>query len=177
MLSRLKRLPWRVIVPWTLFVMAVAAAVTFGLLWNDFRLEDERRAEVEAEATEFVHALTNFSAETIDVDAARIKSFAVGDFAEEVEAFFGEDAAAAIKQAEAESSGEIESLFIQSLNDEEASVFGVVSATITNSVATDPQTDLLRLEVGMIQTTDGWKVNRVEIFEAPGAGPPVPSVP
>lgn len=175
MFSRLKRLPWRVIIPWTLFVIAAAGAVTFGLLWNELRVEDERREEVEAAAAEFVHALTNFSAETIDVDAARIRSFAVGDFAEEVEAFFGEEATAAIKQAEAESTGEIESLFIQSIDDEEASVFGVVSETITNSVATDPQTDILRLEVGMIKTTDGWKVNRVEIFQAPGTGPPLPA--
>ena len=175
MFSRLKRLPWRVIIPWTLVVITAAAAVTFGLLWNDLRAEDEQRAEVRSAAAEFVSALTNFSSATIDVDAARIKSFAVGDFAEEVDTFFGEEATAAIKEAEAESTGEIESLFVQSMDEDEASVFGVVSETITNSVATDPQTDLLRLEVGMIKTADGWKVNRVEIFQAPGTGVPVPA--
>lgn len=175
MFSRLKRLPWRVIIPWTMFLLAAAAAVTLGLLWNELRVEDEQRAEVRSAATEFVTALTNFSSETIDVDATRIKSFAVGDFAEEVDVFFGEEATDAIKEAQAESSSEIESLFVQSMDEDEASVFSVVSTTITNSVATDPQTDLVRLEVGLIETADGWKVNRVEIFEAPGTGPPLPA--
>lgn len=175
MFSRLKRLPWRVIVPWTMFVFAATSAVTFGLLWNELRVEDEQRTEVRSAATDFVLALTNFSSETIDVDATRIKSFAVGDFADEVDVFFGEDATAAIKEAQAESSSEIESLFIQSVDEDEASVFGVVSTTITNSVATEPQTDLVRLEVGLIETAQGWKVNRVEIFEAPGTGPPLPA--
>lgn len=175
MLSRLKRLPWRVIIPWALFVLAAAGAVTFGLLWNELQTEEERREEVLETASGFVTALTNFSAETIDVDAARIKSLAVGDFSEEVDAFFGEEAIAAIKEAEARSVGEIESLFIQSLDEDEASVFGVVTETITNSVATDPRTDILRLEVGMINTSDGWKVNRVDIFQAPGTGAPLPA--
>jgi hypothetical protein len=175
MFSRLRRLPWRVIIPWTLFVLTAAAAVTFGIQWNDYRVAEERRDEVEEAASGFVTALTNFSASTIDVNATRIKSFAVGDFAEEVDTFFGEEAIAAIKEAEAESTGQIESLFIQEITDDEASVFGVVSETITNSVATDPRTDILRLEVGMIKTSSGWKVNRVDVFQAPGAGAPLPA--
>lgn len=175
MFSRLKRLPWRVIIPWTLVLLTGAAAVTFGILWNDLRAEGEKLDEVEAAAAEFVTALTNFSASTIDVDAARIRSLAVGDFAEEVDTFFGEEAIAAIKEAEATSIGEIESLFVQSLDEDEASIFGVVSETITNSVATQPRTDILRLEAGMIRTPDGWRVNRVDIFQAPGTGPPLPA--
>lgn len=166
---RIKGLPWRVIIPWTLFVLATTAAVTFGLLWQQGDAPDAERAEVEKAARGFVTALTNFSADTIELDATEIRSFAVGDFAEEAETFFGEEAIAAIKDAQAESIGKIESLFIQDISEDQASVFGVVSETVTNATLTDPRSDILRLEVGMIKTASGWKVNRVDVFQAPGA--------
>jgi len=175
MLGRIRRLPWRFIVPWFLFVLATGAAVTFAVLWQQEVSEDRQVDEVTDAARSFVHALTNFSSETIDADAARIKAFAVGEFSEEAETFFGERAVAAIREAQATSEGEIEALFLQSVDDEQASVFAVVSATVSNQGLTEPRTDTLRLEVGMIKTASGWKVNRVDVFQSPGGGvvPPV----
>jgi Mce-associated membrane protein len=155
-------------VPWTLFVLALGAAVTFLILWQEAETNDSEREEVTAAATEFIEALTNFSADTIDEDAERIRSFAVGDFEEEVDTFFGDRAIAAIKEADATSSGEIEEIFTQSLDEEEASIFAVVTETITNAATTEPRTDTLRLEVGLIKTGSGWKVQSVEVFQSPG---------
>jgi Mce-associated membrane protein len=168
LLRRIRALPWRLIVPWTLFVIAAAAAITFVILWQEAETEDSGRQDVVETAGDFVLALTNFSADTIDDDAEQIRSFAVGDFEEEVDTFFGPRAVAAIKEAEATSTGEIEEIFIQSLDDEEASVFAVVSETITNAASTEPRTDTLRLEIGMIETGSGWKIERVEVFQSPG---------
>lgn len=173
MLHRIRKLPWRFIVPWAAFALAVAAAVTFGVLWQQGVAEEDQRDEVTEVARSFVSALTNFSAATIDVDATEIKSYAVGDFKEEVETFFGAEAIAALKEAEAESTGEIQALFLQSLDEEEASVFGVVEQSIANNSLNEPRTDTLRLEVGLIETSEGWKVNRVDIFQSPGSGLPI----
>jgi hypothetical protein len=155
-------------VPWTLFVFALGAAVTFLILWQEAETADSEDEEVIAAATDFVTALTNFSADTIDADAEKIRSFAVGDFEEEVNTFFGPRAIEAIKEADATSSGEIEEIFIQSLDEEEASVFVVVTETITNASTTEPRTDTLRLEVSLIKTGSGWKVGNVEVFQSPG---------
>ena len=154
--------------PWTLFVIAAGAAITFLILWQEAETRENEQEEVLETATAFIEALTNFSADTIDEDAERIKSFAVGDFEEEVDTFFGPRAVEAIKQAEATSVGEIQELFIQSIDEDEASVFAVVSETITNASTTEPRTDTLRLEVGLIKTGSGWKVNDVEVFQSPG---------
>lgn len=179
MAPRWTRLPWRAALPWALFVLALGAAITFGILWQQAVQEDARRAEVTEEAQRFILALTNFSAETIEEDAARIQSYAVGDFAEEAERFFGDEAIAAIREAQATSTGEIERIFVQSLEDDQASVFAVVSETITNIAVEEPRTDTLRLEVGMIETSSGWRVNRVDVFQAPGTtvAPGVPAPP
>lgn len=155
--------------PWVLSALAFAAALVFFLLWQQERSDVREREEMARRASSFVVALTNFSAATIEEDAARIKAFAVGDFAEEADAFFGDEAIAAIKEAEAVSEGEIESLFVQELEGDSGSVFAVVSETVTNAERAQPQTETLRLEVGMIKTSAGWKVDRVEILQSPGS--------
>jgi hypothetical protein len=160
----------RAVVPWVVALLAGAAAVTFFLLWRGLEAEAASRDEVTAVARDFVTTLTNFSHETIESDVEEIRSFAVGEFAEEADTFFGADGVAAIREAQATSEGRIESLFVQALDSDEASVFAVVTETIANALTDEPQTDVLRLEVGMIETDDGWKVNRVEVFQAPGGG-------
>lgn len=177
MLARLRGLPWRHLAPWILFVLAVTAAATFGFLWQKALAEEREREEVAAAAREFVLALTNFSAETIEEDAARIRSFAVGDFEREAETFFGEEAIEAIRESEGGSSGRIDELFVQSVGEDQASVFAVVSETVTNRALEEPRTDTLRVEVGMILTPNGWRVNRVDIFQAPGTTVPLPGAP
>jgi hypothetical protein len=51
-----------------------------------------------------------------------------------------------------------------------ATVFGVVRETIVNKTLPAPRVDLLRIELGMIETPEGWRVSSVEILQSPGAG-------
>lgn len=165
-----RSLPWRFILPWTLFAIAAAFAILFGMLWlQDVREEDELD-EVRATAQRFALALTNFSADTIDEDVEEIKAFATGTFAEEVDTFFGPEAVDAIEEADASSTGEVRGLFVQDHDDGRASVFAVVDETIQNTVLDDPQSDILRLEMGLTRTDGDWKIDRVDIFQAPGSG-------
>lgn len=161
--------------PWVLFALALAAAVAFATLWRvAARRADEterERAEVVGAATRFLGALTNFSAATISRDVAEIRSFAVGDFAAQVRQFFGPQAVAAIREANAKSTGRVQSVFVQSLDGTSASVFGVVNETVTNANSPLPRSEILRLDVEMIDTTAGWRVNRVEILQSPAEGP------
>lgn len=170
MIAALKRLA-----PWIVALIALGAAVTFFALWQKERGDDREVADMRSQATRFVEALTNFSADTIEADAQRIKSFAVGDFADEADAFFGERAIEALKEAEATSEGDVQSVFVQSLEGDTGSVFAVVNETVSNSQRTQAQTDIIRLEIGMIKTSSGWKVNRVDVLQSPGAPLPAPT--
>lgn len=161
--SRIARSPW---LPWGLFVAALVAAIVFLLLWSGERGEDHRRAEVEATASDFLVALTNFSADTIETDVAEIRSFAVGEFADEVDQTFGEERLSLIRESEARSNGEVRSVAVQTLSGSTASVFGVVDETIENNATPAPRTEVLRLEIEMIETSEGWRVSRVEILQS-----------
>lgn len=157
------------ILPWTLLALTAAAAATFGLLWNQDRAEDDRRAQLETTAEDFVVALTNFSSSTIARDVEEIQAFAAGRFEEEVGDLFSDATIQAIEEADASSTAEIEAVFVQRLDENDASVFAVASVTIENTRIDEPRTDIVRMEIGMIETADGWRVDSVELFQSPGA--------
>ena len=158
------------VAPWAVAAVAVAAAVTFAVLWIDARGAARQQEEVAGSAREFLQALTNFSPQTIEQDVEEIRSFAVGQFAEEVESTFSEERIQAIRESEAVSTGRVQSVFLQSLEGTTASVFAVVRQTIINRSLPAPRVDILRVDLGMIETADGWRVNSVEILQSPGTG-------
>ncbi|MBI4259704.1 MAG: hypothetical protein HY658_03965 [Actinobacteria bacterium] len=167
----------RPLLPWALFALALATAALFAYLWWSSEGVERRRAEVTRQSRAFALSLTNFSAATIEADVERIRSYAVGDFADEVEVFFGPDAVAAIREADAESRGEVVSLFVQEIEGDTAGVFAVIRQTVTNRSAPEPRVEVVRFDIGLIETTEGWKVNRVEVLQTrdpssvlPGSG-------
>jgi len=160
---------------WALFLIAIGFDVVFFILWrgavsdrDQARQVERERAVVADTATTFLDALTNFKGSTISEDVDRIRSFAVGDFADQVDRFFSAKAMDALRKARAESVGQVQAVFVESLSGDTASVFAVVQETITNASTTAPKPQTLRIELQMIKTGDGWKVNRVDILQTPG---------
>lgn len=157
--------------PWFLLALALIAAATFGSLWQEASSKEDAEDELRAQATEFIQDLTSVSADTAEADAEAIKEWAVGDFGDEAEVFYGQEAIDAVVEAEATTEGDIEELFVQSLSDGEGSVFAVVNYTVTNAGTDEPKTDTIRLSIEMIESEGGWKVNSVRLLESPGTSP------
>jgi hypothetical protein len=151
--------------PWALFLLALAAAGAFAYLWQTSVRSEAASSELRTEARGFVVALTTFGSETIEDDVERIRSFATGSFAEEVDELFGPETITAIEKAEATSTGRVEEIFVQNVDAKSASVFAVVSEEVTNKNMDGPRTDIVRIEVGLVRLNDAWKINRVELFQ------------
>ena len=155
--------------PWVLAaVFLVTTLVNWWLLRNE-RHDDARAETVQTTSRDFLHALTTFSAKTIDGDVQRIKSYALGDFASQAEQTFSPARIAQIKSAKVQIAGDLRSVFTEDISGSEATVFGVVDETVSNVSSPTLRADVLRVELGLIQTTDGWKVNSVNILQSPGA--------
>lgn len=169
-LTSLRRLGRGRALPWAAAALSLAAAATFGALWWGERADEARRADAEAAAGGFLHALTNFDAATIEADVEEIRGYAIGQFADEVEDTFSTDRLAAIRESRASSTGEIRSLFVQELGEDTATVFAVVDETVANATSPLPREDVLRIEIELIETAEGWKVGRVEILQSPAGG-------
>ena len=76
-----------------------------------------------------------------------------------------------LRKANAKSTGRVRSVFVESLAGGTASVFSLVSESVTNSTNTSPRSEVVRIDVQMIDTKNGWKVNRVDILQSPGTSP------
>jgi hypothetical protein len=62
-------------------------------------------------------------------------------------------------------------VFVESLSGGSATVFGVVDEAVSNAAQPAARTELIRIDIEMIETTQGWKVNRVDILQSPGQTP------
>ncbi len=156
--------------PWALFVLALAAAVVFAVAWRGAQGRERERTEVASVATQFLQALTNFGGPTIDRDVAEIRSYAIGDFASQVATFFDDATVSALRAANAVSVGHVQSVFIESLSGDTAEAFGVVNETLSNT-STAAHPEVLRVDVEMVKTSSGWKVDRVTLLQSPGGFP------
>ncbi len=158
------------LLPWGLFVVAAALALVFALLWHRSQAGEHRAAEVKFTSTRFLQALTNFRGDSIDSDVADIRSFAVGDFANQIQTFFNSGTMDALRKAKAVSTGTIRSVFVESANDSSASVFAVVDESV-GTTSGNAQSEVVRIHLDMIDTAGGWKVSRVEILQSPSQNP------
>ncbi len=166
---RFRRLTTGRVLPWVLAVVFLGTTLTNWWWLRNERRHDAQVDTVETTARSFLSALTNFSGNTIQTDVGRIRSYAVGDFAQQVEQTFSSTRIDQIRRAGVISKSSVRSVSVESLSGDEAALFGVVDETVTNGTTTSPRTDVLRAEIGMIDTSSGWKVNSVDILQTPGA--------
>ena len=166
--SGLRRLRTTRALPWVLAVVFLGTTLA-----NWWWLRDERRHTAQADAVEatarsFLTTLTNFSATTIENDVRRIRNYAVGGFAQQVDQTFSSTKIDQIKKAKVVSKSTIRSVFVESVTGDQATVFSVIDETVTNATTASPRTDEIRAEIGMIDTSSGWKVDSVNILQTPG---------
>jgi hypothetical protein len=151
-------------------VVFLAATVAFAFLWLGARGGDEREAEVLSTSRRFLVALTNFSGETIERDVQEIRALGVGQFSQELDETFSESFVANLRENRGVSAGQVEEVYVQSLEGSTATVFGVVTQTLDNDSLPAPRVEILRAEVQLIETPDGWRVSSVSALQSPGAG-------
>jgi Mce-associated membrane protein len=151
-------------------VLGVLGTALFAGLWISDKRADQGQAAMEAKGEEFLLALTNFDAATVDEDFDDLVSLGSGDFASEADQFFGSDVREALKEVQASSRGEVRDLYVQSFSGDRGRVFGVVDQTIANNRFPQPQADQLRVELTLEHVDGDWHVSDVLVLEAPNSG-------
>lgn len=153
---------------WALPALAVVlalAAGAFGFLWQQEVRENAAREEVAEVAERFTQNLITFDYRTIDADIERIREDATGSFQGELDVAFRGDIEAfreALREARAESSGSVLGSIVQSLEADTAGVLVVADQRIQNEETPEPRTIPRRIELTLVETSEGWKVDRVE---------------
>jgi hypothetical protein len=150
-------------------ILGVIGTLVFAGLWIGDKRADQGQRAMEAKGEEFLLALTNFDAATLDEDFDNLVALGAGDFASEADQFFGSDVREALREVQASSRGEVRDIYVQSFSGDRGRVFGVVDQTIANNRFPQPQADQLRVELTLEHTDGDWHVTDVLVLEAPNS--------
>ena len=164
---------WRRALPWALAVLGLVGTLVFGHAWASQNARTGQEAQVRTVSSDFLLALTNFDAKNVDADFTRIQGYATGDFAKQSNQFFGSTIRQQLEAALASSRGQVRSLYVQSLSDGQASVYGVVDQTYVNDKMSSPSADQLDIVTDLTDGSSGWKISDVTVLNDPtttGAG-------
>lgn len=163
-----------------LAVVAIAGLVGTAVFWSKWHALQNRagaQTAVTTTATDFLKALTNFDASTIDADFNRVEGYAVGNFKTQAAQFFSTDVRKALAKVQAVSRGQIRDLYVESLKGDRASVYASVDQTIANINFKAPEQDELRIVVNMTKSAQGWRVSDVTVLQAPAVPTPGAAAP
>lgn len=162
------------------FVVAVIAAVAcalaavgFGLAWSNLNGRQQAADQVQAVSRAFVLDLTNLTPGTVDTRINDLLAASTGTFARQATSFFNSGNPPVRQQlvtAKAEEQGQIRSLAVESVNGSTASTFAVVDLSYRNDKITQLQSDVLRLELSLVDTAKGWKVAEVTVLNGSTGG-------
>jgi Mce-associated membrane protein len=157
-----------------LAVLALAGLFGTVFFWSRYHTLADRNSQQKAvvkTSTDFLVALFNFQASTVDADFARVESFATGDFRSQLAQFLSTDIRKALAEKQAVSRGQIRALYVQSLAGNEAVVYADVDQTIANLSFRAPEQDEVRLVLNLSKTSAGWRISDVTVEQAP----PIPT--
>lgn len=167
---------------WIAWVLVVLLAGLLAWVWlgelRPLQQDEDRRAAVKSAAVNFLTQLTNWdAADGLGDTQDALIDLGTEGFATEVSSVF--TAIDDLVAQEAESTATIEDLFVQSLEDETAVVFGVVEQTITTTVQEAPSVILRSFRARFVAADGRWLVQRMELVaeqQVSGGTPGVPSL-
>jgi hypothetical protein len=167
----------------SLLVVALAVLVLLGLFgtvffWSKYHTLSSKgtaQRQVVSVSRDFLLALTNFQANTIDADFTRVQSYATGDFQSQALSFFDSDVRKALAQVQAVSRGQINALYVQSIQGGQATTYADIDQTIANINFKAPEEDELRIVLSLKKVSAGWRISEVTVLQAPAVPTPAPS--
>lgn len=128
---------------------------------GDRRSMEQAKVAAERSASD----VTTYSYRTIDRDVQRVLRGATGDFRKQYQQALGGDKfRTTLLSEKGEARGEVKSAVVTSLDHEVAEVVVTIDQTATTEKQTAPRTITRRLLLLMVETTTGWKVDKVSFL-------------
>ena len=145
-----------------LAVLAVLGGLAVALQGDE---PSSRREEVTEQAERFALELSSYNYRTIDRDLADVRAMGVGNFRYQFAQVMGGTAFPdAIRKSEQVATAKVlRGPYLASLTDNDARTFTVLEQTLQGKGQTQPQTRRVRVESILVRTTEGWRVDWVEI--------------
>lgn len=175
---------------WVVAILAIAFAV-FALVQRsaaqdelaELRAAERTRAEVAREANTVALRLTTFKGEEIEEWYAQMRDAATGDFADQIGQVFNQQTRDTLRDIGVVSVGEMQDLFVQDVDGNDARAFALVKQTYINAGTPDPVEDHQRMDIRLKRVDGRWLASEVVVLGPNGViapsdgGQSAPTVP
>jgi Mce-associated membrane protein len=158
--------PLRPRVPMVGVVIAllVAAVLAESFLLFTGSTTERTRTEVMAVARPFLVVLTTYNSSTLDTQRRRVLAASTGKFSRDYDTqLTGSGILATLREREADSRGSIVRSAVTSVEGDSATVLAVMRVAVTNKDIKTPRVENPVLELSLVQTTSGWKIDSVTL--------------
>ena len=142
-------------------LIAVLAVSVFVFRSN---APEHDRSDALALARRFVTSLTTYNETSLADQRAAVLSMSTGTFRADFDRLTGSAFADALHQTQASSSGAIVNLAVSSLSKDSATVLGIIDVTVSNKDLKTPRVDRQVVQIGLVRTSGGWKVDAVTVL-------------
>lgn len=157
--------------PWIVAVLAIAIAVFSAIQASQARSEvaqlraaERVRAEVAREANTVALRLTTFEGEDIEQWYTDIRDTATGKFKDQLGQVFNQETRDTVREIGVVSVGEIQDLFVQDVDGDDARAFALVKQTYVNSSTPDPVEDHQRMDIHLKRVNGRWLASEVAVL-------------
>lgn len=125
---------------------------------------DRSRTEVLSTATSFLTALTTYTSSTIEAQKARVLSLAAGKFRQQYQDVTSDAFIKTLADTKADQRGQVIRAAVGNVQDDSATVLALIRTTTTNKDLKAPRTEQSVIELSLVHTKNGWKVDNVTII-------------
>jgi Mce-associated membrane protein len=169
-----RRQPRWSVLPWLVAAVALLVAAATTSAWLSLRSEAQAREQVQRAAEEFVLALTTWDAtDGLEDTREELREAGTGDFLAEIDDLFGGTLGEELEEVGAVSTGEIEDVFVQRIQDDRAIALGVVVQQVETELAETPEVTVRSARLTLVREDGRWLVSDVQLL-AHDAGAAVP---
>ena len=115
-------------------------------------------------ARPFLLVLTTYNSSTLDTQRRRVLAASTGKFRNDYDTqLTGSGILATLREREADSRGSIVRAAVTSVDGDSATVLAVMRVAVTNKDIKTPRVENPVLELSLVQTTSGWKIDSVTL--------------
>lgn len=142
----------------------VAALLAESVLVFRTSRGDRARDDVLVTARRFVALLTTYNAATIAAQRRDVLALATGNFRGQFEQLISPSFIATLKERQADSRGTAVRIAVSQVRDDTATVIALVQVTTKNKDVKTPRVENNLLELSLVETSNGWKIDAVTIL-------------
>ena len=149
----------------TSLVLAILLALTLAESVLLFRGNngDRSRTEVLSASTNFLTALTTYNSSSIERQRRQVLSLAAGKFRQQYEQVTSAAFLKTLSDTKADQRGQVIRAAVSSVQDDSASVLALIRTTTTNKDLKAPRIEQSVIELSLVHTKGGWKIDNVTI--------------